>query len=194
MSAGCAAKQAPAQPREQAASETGLADAGWVRFYSKVFSLSLPLPQGSTWRIDDRSKPWLVAIHNGSKSMVQARVWRENAYMNAGTCEARALREWPALDRMLASVDAVDQRTLAGTPAQDFDSQLLVGLAPGTDGDIAGVASLFGASGRTCVAAVFVTEERQSAEQLAHRLELGSRMLEGLVLRSTLRPSVRESL
>ncbi|HMI84826.1 MAG TPA: hypothetical protein VK550_12085, partial [Polyangiaceae bacterium] len=51
---------------------------GWATFHSKRFELSLRLPDGPAWKIDDHRSPWLRATHDGTSSKVLLRSWRED--------------------------------------------------------------------------------------------------------------------
>src|SRR5207253_11167008 len=65
-------------------------DAGWGRFHSKRFQLSIPLPDGKTWKIDDHSKPELVATHAPTSSRVTVITTTEEELVNRKHCETRA--------------------------------------------------------------------------------------------------------
>ena len=45
----------------------------WATFHSKRFELSLRLPDGPAWRIDDHRSPWLRATHEGTRSKIVLR-------------------------------------------------------------------------------------------------------------------------
>ena len=60
------------------------------RFHSTRFDVSLPLPDGRHWRIDDHHAPVLRATHAATQSLVELAVWREDALVNRATCEKHA--------------------------------------------------------------------------------------------------------
>ena len=61
-----------------------------ARFHSTRFDVSLPLPDGHHWRIDDHSAPVLRATHAATDSVVELAVWREEELDNRAKCEERA--------------------------------------------------------------------------------------------------------
>ena len=60
------------------------------RFHSSRFSVSLPLPDGKTWRIDDHSASVLRATQATTQSKVELATWHEDDLMNRQRCEERA--------------------------------------------------------------------------------------------------------
>jgi hypothetical protein len=61
-----------------------------ARFHSARFSLSIPLPDGPHWRIDDHKTAMLRATHEATQSKVELVMWREDDLMNRQKCEDRA--------------------------------------------------------------------------------------------------------
>jgi len=59
-------------------------------FHSTRFSLSLPLPDGPHWRIDDHKAALLRATHEATQSKVELAIWHEEQLMNRQKCEERA--------------------------------------------------------------------------------------------------------
>lgn len=189
---GCAsgpAPSAPAAPRSPAPVE--LRDADWAQFNSHRFQLSLALPDGKAWRIDDHSTEWLEATHP-SNTLFRARVWSEHELVTPEACEKK-VRYWvPDLPKP-SGEDIVDERDLPSFPAKGFTSHLIVGLAtpPGAaPPTVGGVALAIGASEHKCVVLMFTSlaHGAASAASLASRLELGSRIIEGAVLKSDTLP------
>lgn len=78
------------------------------RFHSTRFGVSLPLPDGRRWRIDNHHAPVLRATHAPTQSLVEVAVWREDALVNRAACERRAHeRGWapePAGDGIASEV------------------------------------------------------------------------------------------
>ncbi len=83
-----------------------------LRFHSTRFSVSLPLPDGPRWRIDDHKTAMLRATHEGTHSKVELVVWREEELVNRQKCEDRARekgygeRAGDEVDSEIASVPA----------------------------------------------------------------------------------------
>ncbi len=189
---GCASRPtppAPAAPRPAPPAE--LKDIGWANFLSHRFHLSIPLPDGKAWRIDDHTTEWLQATHP-SNTIVRARLWAEHDLMTPQTCEKK-LRYWEPDLPAPTGKNVIDERDLPDFPAKGFTSHLVVGLAtpPGAPPPaIGGVALAIGASEHKCVALVFTSLVRSagSASVLASRLELGTRIIEDTVLKSETLP------
>jgi hypothetical protein len=151
------------------------------RYRSKRLHLSLPLPDGHAWRIDDHSLPELVATHAASRSRVVVSVF------NAGELVGRAQCEDLARSRKLVPAGALrpleDETTFTqGT----FDTRVEVALAPGgPDGALRGHVMAFGGFLRKCYVFVYSTEVSSASDEstLASRLALvRSRVLGGLEL------------
>jgi len=189
----CASVQHPAPPLQARTPQTvDLPDADWAPFNSRRFQMTVAFPDGKAWRINDHSSEWLEATHP-SGTLFRARVWTEHGLVTRDSCEKTA-RYWvpdlPAPSRD----DIVETREMPDFPAKGFTTHLVVGLttppgaAPTTVG---GVALAIGASGRKCVAIVFTSTQRSgaSAQQVASRLEIGSRMIESVILRATATPA-----
>jgi hypothetical protein len=97
------------------------------RYRSKRLALSLPLPDGSGWRIDDHSAPELVATHAATRSRVLVAVFRANEPVGRTQCEelARARDLLPPEPmRTLDDEVAMTQET--------FDTRIRVALRPGS--------------------------------------------------------------
>lgn len=61
-----------------------------AHFHSTRFSVSVPLPDGKSWRIDDHRAPVMRATHEATHSIVELAVWREEELVNRAACEKRA--------------------------------------------------------------------------------------------------------
>ncbi len=59
-------------------------------FHSARFSISLPLPDGPRWRIDDHRTALLRARHEPTQSLVELVIWHEDELVNRQKCEERA--------------------------------------------------------------------------------------------------------
>ncbi len=115
VAGGCAAapssnagEPAAAVGQGEAAGEAAAFERGrWGTYHSKRLELSLALPDGRAWRIDDHSTLWLRATHAASSSALLARVWFEPSPVNDERCYARA-REWEPRLPDLAAARIVD--------------------------------------------------------------------------------------
>jgi hypothetical protein len=156
-------------------------DASWGRYHSKRFLLSFPLPDGKTWRIDDHSRPSLLALHEPTSSRVAILTTQEDDLVNRQKCEdrARALG-WIASP----TLTTVDDQTTIGPEA--YDSRIWVALdAAKPGGALEGHVYLFGAFVRRCLL-VHVSTKVPSAKDedvLSERLALArARIVRGLMI------------
>jgi hypothetical protein len=191
------ARQPAPAPSTSSAAPGGLPDIRWGRFPSKRFDLSVPLPDGPAWRIDDHRTNWLVATHPASSSTVRARMWREPGLMSRERCEARA-REWTRDIPVLQEARILERRAASEVPAPGFDTELVTGVAraDAATGTVEGFAMAFGASMKRCVALVFTTSASgpDASLRVGDRLGVGARILEGTTFQSELTPPGREPL
>lgn len=107
---------APAAPPEPPAFTAG---SHMAHFHSTRFSVSVPLPDGKSWRIDDHKAPVMRATHEATRSMVELAVWREEELVNRAACEKHAY-----------------EKGLAKEPAGEEVSTELVSFPPGFDTSI----------------------------------------------------------
>lgn len=145
------AKVPPGGPEFQAAKIVGTwaADdaSAWGTFHSKRFFTSIPLPQGKTWKIDDRSRGALLAVHEPTSSKLHLESTSESELMNRQKCEAKAReRGWvPAVP-----LTTVEERVVTGPDA--YDSRIWVALDAGRPGGgLEGHVFLFGGFLRKCL-------------------------------------------
>ncbi|MRG93888.1 hypothetical protein [Polyangium spumosum] len=144
------------------------AASSFTTFTSARFDLALPLPEGASFRVDDRTERWLVARHDATSSVLLVRAWREDETMNHARCEARARtwRDLPTRDgRRLVSASRL------GVPA-DHDTlvEILLGSAAPSAGPAEGFVLAFGGWAKRCFVYVFSTRdtsERVVMERLA---------------------------
>jgi hypothetical protein len=158
---------APPPPIQPATPVPPFGEGAWGDFASKRFGLRIPLPNGSTWRIDDHNNSWLVAAHRLTDSELWARSWAEPGVVSRQRCEeeARLRRKLPERE----GAEIVEKRAL-DAPA-GFDTQLEVGVispaakgakrkpqadAP-AEGEVRAFAMAFGGKGHRCFAYVFLT-------------------------------------
>ncbi|MFO0755719.1 MAG: hypothetical protein U0359_04480 [Byssovorax sp.] len=172
-------------------------------FVSTRLGLTLPLPDGKSWSIDDHTGSWLVATHAATGSTLSVRTFRVDGAATRARCEeeARLRRKLP--DREGAEI--VEQHAL-DVPA-DFDTRVEVGVVtplPGGRGakakesQIHGFVLAFGGKAHRCFAYAFTTAaEGPGAEQaVGERLAtMAQASLAKVKLHSELSPEIgREPL
>ena len=59
----------------------------WEPVVSSRFGVEVPLPQRSSWLVNDKAQPWLVAQHAPSRSELRIRVWRQPRPVRLTDCE-----------------------------------------------------------------------------------------------------------
>lgn len=125
-----------------------------ARFHSTRFGVSLPLPDGHDWRIDDHKGPVLRATHPPTRSLVELAVWREDKLVNHAMCEARA-REFG----YVADVEADTLESPIESVPQGWDSRLWVGVESSArdPAHATGHLMAFGSSMRKCLYFHFAT-------------------------------------
>ncbi len=145
-------------------------------------ALSLPLPDGHAWRIDDHSRPELVATHAPTQSTVTVAVFRSDALVGRSECELLAR------DRGL--VPPGDLRTLENAvdvTQGNFDTRIWVAVEPGArpDASLVGHVLAFGGFLRKCYVFHFATrvDGAGNADVLSTRLAYArARIFGGLAL------------
>ncbi len=155
------------------------------RFHSARLALSLPLPDGKSWRIDDHSHPELVATHASTQSTVKVAVFRTDALVGRNECEALAR------DRKL--VPPAELQTLESTvdvTQENYDTRIWVAIEPGSGprSPVVGHVMAFGGFLRKCYVFDFATRVDSASDEavLSDRLAfarariLGGLRLEGL--------------
>ncbi len=165
-----------------------LSDADWGRFRSERQGLSIPLPEGKLWRIDDHSSSWLDAVHPPTQSRVRARAWLEPKPVNQAGCQAEARRFAPDLP-VPSEGSVVDQFESSDMFASGFASRVVVGIddADPKSGEVGGYVLAVGVEGRRCIAMVFTARGTGAkGEVLGERLGLGTRIVESTVYLSRL--------
>jgi hypothetical protein len=123
-------------------------DRSLVRFHSLRFKLSIPLPDGQAWRVDDHSRRELLATHAPTHSALLIYLFTEPDLMNRQKCEARA-RELGLVAR--GDLRTVEDAVTVGPEA--YDTRVWVALAAGrAPGDkLAGHVFGFGAYIHKCL-------------------------------------------
>jgi hypothetical protein len=185
--AACATPSRPAAAASQPASPatTFLEDERpLLRYRSHRLALSLPLPDGKAWRIDDHSQPALVATHAPTRSRVVVFVFLADQLVGRTQCEdlARSRKLVPDDDSGARTVEdkvAITQET--------FDTRIQVTLEPGSgpDRSLGGRVTAFGGFLRKCFAFVYTTQVDAVTDEavLSSRLAVArTRILGGLEL------------
>ena len=188
--AGCgdaplSAKRAPATANDEtarAAAPFPDDERAWPRYHSTRFRLSVPLPDGKTWKIDDHTRPELRAAQASTRSRLTVFASAEPELMNRARCEARA-RERGLVPT--ESLKTVEDGVTVGPEA--FDTRLWVAVDANGDKNAAltGHVMIFGAFVRRCLFLHFETEVASAKDEpvLAARLALAKvRLLGGLAL------------
>jgi hypothetical protein len=181
----CAAQRSVAAPVEpQGAAPRTVFDESDTRplprYHSKRLALSLPLPDGSHWRIDDHSRPELVATHAATRSRVVLAIFRTEDLVGRAQCEAMARDRKLVPEGELHTLE--DEVTVT---QQAFDTRVWVALRPGgaPDRPLAGHVMAFGGFLRKCYVFAFSTEVTGAADEgeLSSRLAYArARILGGL--------------
>jgi hypothetical protein len=184
--AGCAAPAPPAaQPVSPAAVSFPEDGRPLQRYRSRRLALSLPLPDGRAWRIDDHSQPSLIATHAPTRSRIVVSVFSASELVGRAQCEelARSRKlvpeDEPRARRTVADEVAITQET--------FDTRVEVTLEPGSGParSLGGRVAAFGGFLRKCYAFVYSTEVDDAADEavLSSRLAfVRARVLGGLEL------------
>jgi hypothetical protein len=135
------------------------------RYRSRRLALSLPLPDGAAWRIDDHSRPELVATHAATHSRIVVAVFVANELVGRTQCEelARARKLVPGDDPSTLHTVADEVTMTQGM----FDTRVEVALMPGSgpDGAVAGHVLAFGGFLRKCYVFVYSTEVDGAADE-----------------------------
>lgn len=167
-----ASKKSPDYPDE---------DKAWGKFHSKRFGLTVPLPDGRAWKIDDHSRPALVAVHESTRSKLLVLATREDELVNRQKCEERA-RElgWvPA-----SPLTTVEDKVTIGPEA--YDSRVWVAVDAGRPGGaVDGHVFLFGGYVRRCLLVHLATTVASTAEEdvLSSRLAAAAaRVVRGIAI------------
>ncbi|HEX4449008.1 MAG TPA: hypothetical protein VH044_19845 [Polyangiaceae bacterium] len=155
------------------------------RFHSLRFSLTLPLPDGKAWRIDDHSRPELVATHAPTRSRLVLTVFHADTLVGRTQCEDLARTRKLVPDGDVRALRAVEDQVAItqGT----FDTRVEVALQPGSgpDRSLAGHVMAFGGFLRKCYVFIYSTEVDSASDEAALSSRLAfvrARVLGGLEL------------
>ncbi len=156
-----------------------------AHFHSTRFGVSVPLPDGPRWRIDDHKTPVMRATHEASppesgnsRSVVELAVWREEELVNRAKCEKRAYEKGLAKEPAGEEISS----ELVGAPT-GFDTGVWIG-ADHDDKMVTGQLVAFGAFIHKCLYFRFETKaELKDAAIVSDRLAFARlRIFGGLTL------------
>ena len=175
------AARAPAPPVPAHVEAFPKEEARWPKFHSVRFRLSVPLPDGKTWKIDDHAQPELHAVHEPTRSRLVVLAWNEGDLVNRARCEERARSKGLVPDGLVT----VEDTTTVGPEA--YDTRVWVAVKPGKNAQapVAGHVIAFGAYIRHCLFLDFQSEvpSAKDEETLSSRLAVAKvRLLGGLAL------------
>jgi hypothetical protein len=146
---------APTGPPPPAEGEFPSEPHALLRYHSLRFDLTVPLPDGRTWKIDDHHERALVARHAPTHSTLTLLTFTEPELMSRQKCEARATEMG-----LLALHDphTIEDLTTVGPDA--FDSRIWIALEAGASGSAAlvGHAILVGGYVHKCLLVHYATE------------------------------------
>jgi hypothetical protein len=186
LPACAAARPAPPEPAAAPGAATFTDDAKpLLRYRSRRLALSLPLPDGRAWRIDDHSQPELLAVHAPPRSRVLVALLRADGLVGRTQCEALAREHKLVPDEARGPLRTVDSE-VAFTQGT-FDTRIVVALQPGAGpgSALGGYVMAFGGFLRKCYVFVYSTEVASAADEpaLSARLAFArARVLGGLEL------------
>jgi hypothetical protein len=147
-------------------------DGAWAKFHSKRFQITIPLPDGKAWKIDDHKAPELVATHATTESELHVLATNEEDLMNRQRCEERAKK----LGWLPAKEGALSTMTDDVYVSQDgYDTRLWVALeAARPGGGVQGHIFMFGAYIRKCLLVHLSTSvpSAKDEEVIAKRLAI----------------------
>jgi hypothetical protein len=170
---------APVQSAEAFSRE----EARWPKFHSVRFRITVPLPDGKAWRIDDHSQPELHAVHDPTRSRLVFYMWNEHELMNRARCEERARTRGLVPGDPQRPLETVEDTVTVGPEA--FDTRVWVAIRPGTNAEtpVSGHVFAFGSYVRRCLFVHFESEvpSAKQEEVLSSRLALVKVRLVGAI-------------
>jgi hypothetical protein len=153
-----------------------------AHFHSKRFGMSVPLPDGRGWKIDDHSRPELVATHAPTKSKLVVTLFKTDEPMNRQKCEQLAR------DRKLVAdtpLHPIEDSVIIGP--ESYDTRVLVAITPpaAPGGALVGHVLAFGGVLRSCFFFDFTSEvpSVNDEDALSARLAIArTRVLDGITI------------
>ena len=143
----------------------------WGKFHSKRFQVTMSLPDGKAWKIDDHKEADTIAVHEATSSRITVRATNEPELMNRKRCEERARALGIVPDNAEKALMTVEDEVWVGPEA--YDSRVWVAIEPGRPGGaVAGHVFLFGSFIRRCLFVHLTTlvPNAKEEEVLATRL------------------------
>ncbi len=153
-----------------------------AHFRSKRFGMTLPLPDGRGWKIDDHTRPELVATHAVTKSRLVVTLFHTDEPMNRQKCEQLAHDKKLVSDAPLHLVEDV---VVVGP--ESYDTHVLVAVLPPASPGAALVGHVlaFGGVLRSCFFFDFTSEvaDVNDEDALSARLAIArTRILDGITI------------
>lgn len=106
-----------------AAPKAALADEAWGKFHSARNAVTVWLPDGHAWKIDDHSHQDLVAVHERTNSRLTLRLIQDAGELtNREKCERKA-----NLDRFVDTTKIAEVTHEDGIDRNGWDTHILVG-------------------------------------------------------------------
>jgi len=163
----------PASPAAipSAAPKPKLEDGAWGKFHSVRHAITLWLPDGHAWKIDDHSKPELVAVHTTGSRLTVRLVQDAGELTNRAKCEAKAVTDKFVQDPRIGLVDEDE-----GIDKNGWDTHVIVGVETKGAETIGHVMS-FSSSIRKCLWIHF--ETRGDMAEIQDRLLLAQTKILG---------------
>ena len=151
------AQEPPARPYPEALEE-------WGAYRSARFRMTIPLPSLRAWRIDDKSRPELVATEASTHSTLTVLSEIEPSLVNHQLCEARARTLGLVPDGAMQTVEDV---VTVGPEA--YDTRIHVGVEKGVGPEkrLVGHVFAFGAYVTKCFVLHLATEVRSDGDEQA---------------------------
>jgi hypothetical protein len=161
-----------------------------LRYHSARFELTVPLPDGRGWKIDDHKTAMLVATHAATDSTFTLGMSGEPDLMNRQRCEALAHTRGLVHDADLQTV--ADEVIVGPGP---YDTHIVVAALPGTTPHraVSGHVFLFGSYIRKCLFAHYETLQRPGEDEatLSARLAVARlQILGGIGVETFSKPDV----
>lgn len=151
-----------------------------LQFRSARFELTVPLPDGHRWKIDDHRTPMLVATHAGTAATLTLGISVEPELMNRQRCEAAAHTRGLVHDDDFQTVD--DEVIVGPGP---YDTHISVAAVPGTvpHTAVSGHVLLFGAHMKKCLFVHYETLKREGEDEstLSARLAVARLQILGAI-------------
>ena len=133
-----------------------------LRFHSARFELSLPLPDGHGWKIDDHKAPVLVATHAATDATLTVAIWTAPELMNRQHCEDEARKRDLVHD---AELQTVADEIVVGPGS--YDTHVTVAALPSTVAHrtLSGHVMAFGGHMKKCFFLHYETREREGEDE-----------------------------